>query len=250
LNGIQLQSITLHFKGVKALTDVNAEIGGGETTTILGPNGAGKTTLLNTVSGVYKADIGKVLLGGEEYTHLPMYMRARKGIRRTFQHVQLVPGLSVIENVMLGRMEQEGIGLVSSLLRPGRHSRATSEIFEDAGRVLDEVGIRSYANRMVEDLPFGILRMMEIARALVAKPRVLLMDEPAAGLSNDARNELLAILRKLKTEGITVILVEHNLDFVFQISDRIIVLERGVKIFDGTPDEVKRDQRVKEAYLG
>lgn len=250
MNQISITSISIHFKGVRALTDVSATMESGEITTILGPNGAGKTTLLNAISGVYQADTGKVALGGEDFTNTPMYYRARMGIRRTFQHVQLVPSLTVLQNVMIGALEPQDVNLLSALLLPGKHKRKMGVIREKTEQVLKRLDIFPFVDKKVADLPFGVLRMVEIARVLVANPRVILMDEPAAGLSLDGRSELLSVLKQLKKENITIALVEHNLDFVFQVSDRIIVLERGFKIFDGTPDAVKQDQRVKEAYLG
>jgi branched-chain amino acid transport system ATP-binding protein len=244
------QDIVIAFGGVIAVDGVGFAAEAGEVLSIIGPNGAGKTTLFNVVSGLYRAARGRVTLAGEDVTGAPAHLLARKGVSRTFQNLQIFGRMSVCENVMVGRHLRERRSLAADLLRlpsVARQNRATREA---ADELLAFVGLRDRAEAAAAALPYGALKRLEIARALAAEPKVLLLDEPAAGCNAVETGEIDALIRQVADRGVAVVLVEHDMKLVMSISDRILVLDGGRPLAEGTPTEVRRNPDVIRAYLG
>lgn len=242
--------IGISFGGVKAIDDVGFSVGAGQIFSIIGPNGAGKTTLFNVISGLYRADHGKVALGGEDVTELPPDNLAARGLSRTFQNLQIFQRMTAVENVMVGRHLRERCNLFADLFRLPSVTRQNAETREAALKLLDDVGLRGSADVMAGSLSYGACKRLEIARALAAEPKVLLLDEPAAGCNSVETEEVDELIRKVATGGIAVVLVEHDMKLVMNISDRILVLNRGKPLVEGTPHEVRNNPAVLEAYLG
>ncbi len=250
MKALAAENVGLAFDGVVAVDDVSFSVESGKIFSIIGPNGAGKTTLFNIMSGIYRPSSGRVLLAGEDVTGLQPNIIAAKGLARTFQNLQIFMHMSAVENVMVGRHIREARNLTKSLLRfpsVGRQNRATRA---KALELLQFVGLADRADRPAGSLPYGGLRRLEIARALALEPRILLLDEPAAGCNPVETEAVEALVREIARWGITVVLVEHNMRFVMRISDRILVLDSGRKLAEGVADEVRRNPEVIEAYLG
>jgi branched-chain amino acid transport system ATP-binding protein len=247
---LEVERLSIAFGGVRAVSGVSLSISPGLVFSIIGPNGAGKTTLLNLISGVYPPHDGLVRLAGEDVTGLKPHMLARRGLARTFQNLQLFLRMTVLENVMVGRHRHERKGILSDLLHLPSVGRQNRQTREAARSGLASVGLAPHAERFAGSLAFGDLRRLEIARALASEPKVLLLDEPAAGCNPVETEELDAIIRSIVKEGVTVVLVEHDMRLVMNLSDRIHVLANGRTLAEGTAAEVRSNSAVIEAYLG
>jgi len=245
---LRVEAIAKRFGGLVAVNDISFEVKAGEILALIGPNGAGKTTLFNLITGVLKPADGRIFLQGEDITALPVRRIAEKGIARTFQHVKLRPNMSLIDNVVLGAYVRTRSGFLSGALRLDRREEQAAR--RDAVQKLKRVGLGDKANALAGDLPLGQQRLLEIARALAADPKLLILDEPAAGLRRLEKQALATLLRELREVGLTIVLVEHDMDFVMNLVDRIVVMDFGVKLAEGLPPAIRADARVQEAYLG
>lgn len=247
---LRVEGLSREFGGVHAVEGLSFGIEPGTVHSIIGPNGAGKTTLLNLLTGVYQPSAGRIFFEGRELTGEPTHRFARAGIGRTFQNLQIFFNMSALENVMTGRHLHEHCGLLATLLRTPALARAERECGTRALELLAFVGLDGYADAAADAMPYGALKRLEIARALAGEPRMLLLDEPAAGLNPTESTAIAELIRKLAQAGTTVVLVEHNMRLVMGVSDHILVLDYGRKLSEGSAEHVRNDPKVIEAYLG
>ena len=247
---LEVQDILVNFGGVTALNKVNLHVNEGEIAALIGPNGAGKTTVFNIVTGYYTPTSGNVLVDGESMLGLRPYQIARKGLGRTFQNIRLFGDMTAVENVATAADSLNKSGLVGSLFGVPRSRRDEKASMEKAHELLKFIGLEHRALQMAKNLPYGDQRRLEIARALALNPKVLLLDEPAAGFNPQEKVELGQLIRKIRDRGFAVLLIEHDMSLVMEISDRVSVLDFGQKIAEGTPKEIQNNQRVIDAYLG
>jgi branched-chain amino acid transport system ATP-binding protein len=248
---LTIQELGIRFGGLVALENVSIQVAPGAIHSVIGPNGAGKTTLLNLVTGLYRPTTGRVSLGGEVLTGLPPHRIAARGVARTFQNTELFVELTARENVLVGLHRHLSYGLAVSVLRLPSFRRAESEAARRADELLALVGLDRQAEVPAGDLALGQQRRLELARALAVGPRLLMLDEPAAGLPAAEAEALSAMLRRLRDElGLTLVLIDHVMRVVMGVSERITVLNHGRKLAEGTPDEVRRNPAVVAAYLG
>jgi branched-chain amino acid transport system ATP-binding protein len=247
---LRAENLSRRFGGVSALEGVDLELRRGAVHAVIGPNGAGKTTLLNVLSGVYRPDSGRIRLEDEDLAARPVHAFAAAGIGRTFQNLQVFFNMSALENVMVGRWLRERCSLAAALLRGRALARAERACREAAERLLIEVGLERWIDARADAMPYGALKRLEIARALAAEPKVLLLDEPAAGLNPSETRGIDELIRRIAARGITVVLVEHNMKLVMEVSSHVVVLDYGRKLAEGDPRSVSADPRVIRAYLG
>jgi len=247
---LRLQGITKVFGGLIALEEVSFSVEDGTITGIIGPNGAGKTTLFNIVSGIYPQNSGNVYLEGKNISRFVPEKLARLGLVRTFQNVELFGQMTVLENVMVGLHTKSKSGILSCAFKLPGHIREEKYIRERGLQWLEFTGMVELAEVKAGNLPFGQGRLLEIARALALEPRIILMDEPAAGLNSRETIGLAALIRRIRESGVTVVLVEHDMDLVMDVCDTVVVLNLGRKLAEGTPREIQENTAVITAYLG
>ncbi len=247
---LQVQGLHKTFDGITAVNDLSFEVQRNEIFAIIGPNGAGKTTTFNLLSGVLAADRGRVFFGGHEILGLEPHDIARRGMVRTFQTVSLFDSMTVLDNVKVGCHGKAGAGLFSAALRTPGLRREEKEITKKAMEALKLLGVADRAYDQAGSLPFGQQRLVDIARALAAEPEMLLLDEPAAGLNAQETAELASLVFSLKKQGLTVMIIEHDMELIMEIADSIVVLDQGMKIACGPPAVIQKEPRVIIAYLG
>jgi ABC-type branched-subunit amino acid transport system ATPase component len=247
---LQVDGLSRHFGGVRAVDDVSFAVGEGEIVGLIGPNGAGKTTVINLLSGLLRPTAGSVTFAGARLDRLPPHRIARAGVARTYQNIRLFRGLTALDNVIVGTHATTGAPFAARLVFAPGVRREEEAARAGAQRLLERVGLGARAAARATSLPYGEQRRLEIARALASRPRLLLLDEPAAGMNAAEMETLVALIRSLAREGQTILLIEHNMQVVMGVCDRIVVLNFGRKIAEGPPARVSRDRDVIAAYLG
>ena len=248
---LSLDRVTVRFGGITALDEVSFDVNRASICGLIGPNGAGKTTCFNCISGLYRPQGGSIRFGGRDLTELPRHQIAHLGIGRTFQNLALFPSMSVKRNVMVGAHGNSGAGFIKTMLALPSVRRSEEEAEERSDRILERFGLAGIADTPVSSLPFPVQKRVEMARAMASRPKVLILDEPAAGLNHVEVERLASEIQQIRDQdGITVLLVEHHMNLVMRVSDKVVVLNFGKKIADGLPDEVRGNADVIHAYLG
>ncbi len=247
---LQIDSVSKAFGGVQALTGISFSLAQGTITGLIGPNGAGKTTLFNLISGVFPPDTGTIIFNGTDIRNKKSHQLVSLGIARTFQNVELFDSMTALENILVGQHTRTRCGMWGSIVRLPWVAREENKARDLSMELLDWIGLREHAGARSGDLPFGWQRLLELARAMASRPRLLLLDEPASGLNIVETIRLGELIKKFRGQGVTVLLVEHDMSLTMEISDQIIVLDQGKKIAEGTPRAVQEDEAVIAAYLG
>lgn len=247
---LEVQDLTKMFGGVTAQDHINFSIEKGIVCGLIGPNGAGKTTLFNMITGIYRPDAGKVVFNGKDITKTPVHRLVKEGVARTFQHVELFSSMTLLENIMVGMHVRTKAGFWAAVTRMPAMKREERQSRRRAEELLEFTGLSSDAHKMASDLPAGRQKTAQIARALASDPLLLLLDEPAAGLNPVETHALGKLILKMKQSGITMMLVEHDMSLVMGMSDKVVVLDQGKKLAEGTPRQIQSNEAVMSAYLG
>ena len=247
---LTIQKMCMRFSGLLAVGNFDCEIYPNEIVGIIGPNGAGKTTVFNVVTGIYKPTEGKVIFNDEDITGLAPHVITSKGITRTFQNIRLFKKLMVIDNVKIGMHTQKKASLVESMLNLPRNHKDEKSIDQEANALLELTGLLDYRYHFAESLSYGLQRRLEIARALAARPKIILLDEPAAGMNEQETTDLMDFVRTLRNMGNTVLLIEHDMKLVMNLCDRLYVMDHGLLIASGVPSDIQKNELVIDAYLG
>lgn len=250
MSSLQVESLTKTFGGLQAVQDVSFSVAKGTVHSIIGPNGAGKTTLINMITGMYAPTSGRIMLDTMDITRLRPQKLPALGLARTFQNLQVCMNMTALENVMVGAHLRQNSGLIAGLLSLPTLRKNDRDCRQEALELMEKVGVARFAGSQAAQMPYGALKRLEIARALMTHPSIVLMDEPAAGLNPTETSEIGEVLRRLGEEGMTVVLVEHDMPLVMRVSDAITVLDHGKKLADGTPAEIRNNPAVIAAYLG